>query len=149
MSIADYMRPPVSLAEPVYPLVHDGGERIQIVYSETTYGMLLRHDRYWCGYTLLSQAQAEMIDSWRPMLGASYLGPANTPITWYAPDKFGILNGPSSLLIHKGGDFWIGFHESVKDMHPPHITRLHAMAHLANFVTAVQKVIQADANPPV
>ena len=145
MSIADYMRPPVPESDIVYPLIHDNGSRIQIVYSETVYGMLIHHAPYWCGYTLLSQAQAEAIDSWRGIIGASYLGPANTPITWYAPDKFGNLSGPSSLLIHPGGDFWIGFHAHAGS----ELARLSALAHLGRFVDAVQKVIAQDANPPV
>lgn len=145
MSIADYMRPPSAEIEINYPLIHDNGSRIQIVYSATVYGMLIQHEALWCGYTLLSQAEAEAIDSWRPLLGASYLGPANTPITWYAPDRFGVLNGPSSLLIHKGGDFWIGFHRPCRHV----LDRLEALAALGRFVDSVQKVIHADANPPV
>ena len=105
MSVADFMRSSISSVDIKYPLMHENPSRIQIVYSESLYGMLIRHGNLWCGYTLLTQEQAEDIDSWRPILGASFLGPASTPMTWHMPDQYGQLANATSLLNQNGGDY--------------------------------------------
>ncbi|MBX9653702.1 hypothetical protein K2Y11_08805 [bacterium] len=146
MSVADFMRSSISDRDIKYPLIHENNSRIQIVYGESLYGMLIRNRNFWCGYTLLTQEQAEAIDSWRPILGASFLGPASIPITWQMPDRYGQLANATSLLNQNGGDFWIGFHKELGDAP---VDRVKAMHILGTFVASVQKVIDANANPPV
>lgn len=144
MNNFDFMRSPSPNTVIEYPLIHESPDRVQIIFKEDLYGMLILNQSTgkWCGYTLLSQHETEWYrDSWRVLLGVSYLAPANDPITWMHPDRWGRLTVPATLL--DDGDYWLGFH-SDETGNP-----IRAIAELSRFAYRVSGAMRIYANPTV
>lgn len=144
MGVSTFMRSG-SVDEIKYPLIQETDTRVQIIYGPATYGLLLKCERAdsWCGYTPLTQQEAEHTESWKQLLGASYLAPASSPITWMLPDRARNLTQVAQLLDAPGGDFWLGFHL------PPGVSKDKAARKLAEFTLLFKKVLLTHANPLV
>ena len=89
-------------------------ERIQVQYSETQFGFILRHPGkgHWCGYVLVTQYDW-LDDEFYCMLvneiPVSYIRPSNSQICWMEPNLSGRLTKPVLLTPNVEDDFWIGF----------------------------------------
>lgn len=130
-------------ATPAFPIIvesfgTDGVlERVQVQYSETQYGFILRHTTqgHWCGYVLVEFTDwvaDEFYCTYVREIPVSYTSTSNSLICWMEPNLSGRLTHPVILTDKAADDFWIGF-----DFQDKPITAEVALEALHSFAAGV------------
>lgn len=127
-----------------YPIIEEDIGRVQIQYESGHYALLLFNDYLdiWCVYTVVSQSQAQIVESKRLPLGISYVAPAGRPITWMRPAEKNkkLMHMTHVLEDLENGDFWVGRHLE------PNTDKLVAILHAGRLCIEISEALNVDSS---